>query len=421
MDFPSTERIHAVRRFIKAQWPKTVRQPKDQGLNELALPLPFTVPGAEGTLFRHMYYWDVYFINRGLLLDGDVRQARNNAENILHIIEQQGFFPNVTKQGITRSQPAFAAHIVRDVYLRTRDRTFLRRGLAAVEREYAFWKTLRSGPDGLCVARPHVSPKELDHFYYACRDRIVDLPGDPVERMRLMLDIMANAEVGNDYSPRYERRCTDFYPLLIDVPVYTLEADAAWFCAELGDESGRARWQARADAHLVIFNRLMWDETRGLFNDYDHHHRRPARLAGAEAFLPLWAGMASPEQAARVRDTLHLFECEHGITTVEPGPRDQAYQWDDPNAWPPFQEFVFLGLDRYGYREDARRIASKYVATVTRNFEHSGQLWEKYNARTGGIDVADEYPMPPILDWTAGVFNVACDYLGIPPGLPASS
>lgn len=411
---PPIKDILKVRDFIRGQWSETVRKPQDQGPKEIPLPLPFTVPGVSGTLFRNMYYWDIYFVNRGLMLDGQFSQARNNAENILHVIEQQGFFPNVTKQGCMRSQPAFAAHIVCDVYRHSGDKAFLRRGLNAIEREYAFWKTLRTGPDGLFLARPHASPQDLNNFYYACRDRVKGIPSDPVERMQFLLDIMANAETGTDFSPRFERRCTDFYPLIIDVPVFTLETDAAWACAELGDETGRARWQARADAHLATFQRLMWNEERGQFIEYDHRNRCSARLVGAETFLPLWAGMATPEQARRVHDNLGLLECDHGITTVEPGERDQPYQWDDPNAWPPMQEFAFMGLDRYGYRESAERIASKYIATVVHCFGKGGQLWEKYNAHTGDLDVADEYEMPSMIDWTAGVFNVACDYLGLP-------
>ena len=133
-----------------------------------------------------------------------------------------------------------------------------------------------------------------------------------------------------------------------------------------------------------------------------HHIKSPSPCG------PAWR---PPEQARRVRDNLPLLERDHGVTTCEPGPRDQRYQWDDPNAWPPMQLFVYRGLDRYGYQDDARRIASKYVATVVRCFEESGQLWEKYNAHTGGLDVADEYAMPPLLDWTAGVFVDACNYL----------
>jgi len=68
-------------------------------------------------------------------------------------------------------------------------------------------------------------------------------------------------------------------------------------------------------------------------------------------------------------------------------------------------------LDRYGYKEDARRMADKYVRTVIRCYAKTKDLWEKYNAVTGTIEVADEYQMPRMMGWTAGVFVFAADYL----------
>ena len=409
---PSNARIHQVRDFIRRSWDSTVVHPSKQKEGEIPLPLPGTVPGVEGTLFRTVFYWDTYFINEGLLLDGDLRQARNNAENFMHVVETQGFIPNSMRRGMSRSQPALASWTYRVVYEKSQDKAWLQRALRATEREYAFWNVMRRGADGLFSARPYCPPQEVWNFYWSLRDRVGGMPGDPVEQFEFLFHGMANAEAGSDFSPRFEKRAADFYALIIDVPVYTMETNAAWFCSELGDETGRARWQARADEHLARFQQLMWHEKRGLFIDYDYKNRCHAKIAGAETFMPLWAGMATPEQARRVHDSLSIFEKDFGVTTCEPGPRDQVYQWDDPNAWPPMQEFAFVGLHRYGFEEAARRIAAKYVTATVQNFEKTGQLWEKYNAYTGGTDVADEYKMPPILDWTAGVFNVACDLLG---------
>lgn len=61
-----------------------------------------------------------------------------------------------------------------------------------------------------------------------------------------------------------------------------------------------------------------------------------------------------------------------------------------------------MGLLRHGYKSEARRIAEKFLLTCARNLETTGMLWEKYNALTGGIDVADEYKMPHMMGWTAG-------------------
>lgn len=58
----------------------------------------------------------------------------------------------------------------------------------------------------------------------------------------------------------------------------------------------------------------------------------------------------------------------------------------------------------YGYSEDAERIAKKYVDLVDENFKTTGNIWEKYNVVDGSIHVTNEYNMPPMLGWTAGVY-----------------
>ena len=83
----------------------------------------------------------------------------------------------------------------------------------------------------------------------------------------------------------------------------------------------------------------------------------------------------------------------------------------DPNGWPPLQCVAIQALDRYGFKDDARRIAEKYVRTVIANYEKTGDLWEKYNVVTGTTEVVDEYKMPRMVGWTAGVFIYAADYL----------
>ncbi len=68
-------------------------------------------------------------------------------------------------------------------------------------------------------------------------------------------------------------------------------------------------------------------------------------------------------------------------------------------------------LDRYGYKEEALRIAKKYLYNICVNFEKSGHLWEKYNVVTGTLDVRDEYEMPAMLGWTAACFVFFLDYV----------
>ena len=99
------------------------------------------------------------------------------------------------------------------------------------------------------------------------------------------------------------------------------------------------------------------------------------------------------------------LEAEHGILTCEDNEEIGTYQWNYPNGWPCLQYIAAVGLKNYGYSEDAKRIASKYVTLVEKAFDETGNLWEKYNVVEGNIEVCGEnYSMPVMMGWTAGAY-----------------
>ena len=104
---------------------------------------------------------------------------------------------------------------------------------------------------------------------------------------------------------------------------------------------------------------------------------------------------------------LPRLEANHGIVTCEKGKGDIVYQWDYPNGWACLQYIVITALANYGYIDEAKRIAEKFVKLVDSVFEKTGNLWEKYNVVDGNINVIDEYKMPTMLGWSAGVYIAA--------------
>ena len=105
------------------------------------------------------------------------------------------------------------------------------------------------------------------------------------------------------------------------------------------------------------------------------------------------------------------LECANGVAACEKGDRRRVYQWDYPNGWAALNYLAIKGLDSYGYRKAARRIAGKYVHSMADIYKRTGNLWEKYNAVSGSTDVKDEYAMPgAFMGWTAGVYIFAFDY-----------
>ena len=73
---------------------------------------------------------------------------------------------------------------------------------------------------------------------------------------------------------------------------------------------------------------------------------------------------------------------------------------------------MIAGLDNYGYKTAARRIAKKYLDSNVKQYNETGVLWEKYNAVTGNNDAAAEYGTPgDFMGWTAGTVLFCAAYL----------
>src|SRR5206468_8601547 len=114
------------------QLPEDLSQINQQGL--LYLPHPYVVPGGR---FNEMYGWDSYFIQVGLLRDGQTEMAKNLADNFLYEVKHYGQVLNANRTYyLTRSQPPFLTEMVLGVYRKTHDREWLKNALPSVTKYY---------------------------------------------------------------------------------------------------------------------------------------------------------------------------------------------------------------------------------------------------------------------------------------------
>jgi alpha,alpha-trehalase len=377
--------------------PSSISQP---GL--LYLPNPYVVPGGR---FNEMYGWDSYFIEVGLLLDCETDLARDIVDNFLYEVRRFGKVLNANRTYyLQRSQPPFLARMVLDLYDRTHDRDWLRAAVPAIESTYAFWTTephlvpgiglsryyaLGEGPAPEVVygerdaqGRSHydrvreyyrthrVTAYDVGEYYDRANDRLTPLfyKGDRSVR-----------ESGFDPSNRFGPFGVDiihYAPVGLNTLLYQMELDASSIARILGDARGEATWDGRARVRRERMDRYLWDEDAGLYFDYDVQARQRRRYEFATTFYPLWAGAASPEQAARVHGNLGHFEAPGGILTST---QVTGSQWDAPFGWAPLQMIAVGGLRRYGYASDADRIAAKFVSLVVEQFERTGTIVEKYD------------------------------------------
>lgn len=415
-DNPARAEIRAVQEYIQAEWTNTICTPGMTYSNGPAdlfeLPKPYTVP-TPGGAFHSFYYWDTYFTSLGLVRDGLSTVACNNAENMFFLIEQLGFVPNMNVAGTEyRSQPPVAALMVELCLPYQTSRAWRERAYHALEMEYAFWMTFRSFPDGLNHYGHHATPNQLKAFGAIVSDRLPTMPEEPVAQARFMAHALAVAESGWDFTPRWEDRCPEFASVDLNSLLYATERVAGDLAKEL-DNGQETSWRERMARRRETMHRLMWNGELGIFQDYDEAGGRTSAFICAASFFPLFCGVADQAESARsARTLLAALETPYGLDTSVAGPRRQTYQWDSPNLWPPLQWVAVQGLLANGCREEAVRLARKYVETATRNFESTHQLWEKYNAQTGTIEVNEEYKMPPMMGWSAGVFLACCEVAG---------
>jgi len=399
--------------YIDKDMPKTVRVCQKDTLGNIALPYPFSVPCIVNG-FQNLFYWDTYFTNVGLLLDGNIEQAKNNVDNILSLIDRFGYMPNASSTGmLNRSQPPYASMMVKEVYDATHDKIWLAHACKILEKEYHFWMTKRITPSGLNRYSNNADKADLMSFYNYVVGRLGLNPNDyhsDEERLTLASHLLAEAESGWDFNPRFDSRCEDFNPVDLNANLYGYEQNFAYFYRETGIK-GAGKWRKIAAQRKALMNKLCLNPEDKLFYDYDYVHNRRSSVFSAAVFNTLFVSIASKKQTKIVFQNLNRLECANGVATCEQKERNRTYQWDYPNGWAPLNYLAIKGLDNYGYKKAAFRLAEKYVQSMTRIYKKTGNLWEKYNAVSGDIDVKDEYTMPgAFMGWTAGVYIYAFDY-----------
>lgn len=77
-----------------------------------------------------------------------------------------------------------------------------------------------------------------------------------------------------------------------------------------------AAWDRRAKARRRAIDRCMWNESEGLYFDYDTVKKEQTGYESATTFWAMWAGLASPPQAAAlVTRALPKFEALGGLVS----------------------------------------------------------------------------------------------------------
>lgn len=397
-----------LKQYIKDNWDSCIRfSPKNDG-TLIGLPKPYIVP-SPADCFQEMYYWDTFFTCKGLILSGRAEVARDCCEDMMFLIEKYGFMPNGSRTFyLTRSQPPFLSMMVMDVYNVYKDKEWLKMAYETLKKEYKFWMTQRITEIGLnqygCDMNDEIDVDE--NYNYTCSRLEYEAPTD--DKYRFARNFIADCESGWDFNPRTEMQQDQYIYVDLNSNLYIYEKNFAEMSEILGTGETE-KWNTAAENRRELMNKYLWNGE--MFTDYNFVQKHFSPVFSVASFYPLWAGVATAEQAKTTVAKLSALENEYGISTCEKNESPATYQWDWPNGWAPLHYITVRALDRFGFTEDAKRIAEKYTKTTEALFDETGKLWEKFNTLTGKNDTKG-YASNIMLGWTAGVYLYLMNYLG---------
>ena len=388
---------------------------------------PFIVPGG---CFNELYNWDSAFCAVGML-GNHTDIVKGIVRNFIFEIKHYGKILNANRSYyLGRAQPPFLT----DLALRTYEATKLERDakallreatLAAMKEYYIWWMTEpRLDPaSGLSRYRPvgigsppecksstfaHILKPYAEKYSMSIDGVCAAFNAQKIHEPALddfFLHDRAVRENGHDVSNRVEGACANLATVDLNTLLYKIETDIAHIILTHFDDhllvpkvfcipgqtpnhiETSTAWDRRARLRKSRINKYCWNASEGSFYDYNTVTKSPHPFDSATALFPLWAGLATPTQAASLVDSLvpkleevgglaSTSEHSRGPITAE----NPQKQWDYPQGWAPHQMLAWDGLRRYGYYEEAERICYKWIGMVTncaRDF--GGTVVEKYN------------------------------------------
>jgi alpha,alpha-trehalase len=411
----------SVEAHIDALWPVLTHAPDKQVPGHSRVPLPFryVVPGGR---FQEIYYWDSYFTMLGLEESGRHDLAVDMVRNFAWLIDRFGHIPNGNRSYyVSRSQPPFFSLMVELVAARDGSAVYAKY-LGALRREYEFWM---EGAGSLAPGSAHrrvvrLADGTLLNRYWDDRDtpREESYRND-VETAResgrpaaeVYRNLRAAAESGWDFSSRWLAdgrnlatiRTIELVPVDLNSLLYALEQTLARSYQVNAQPAEATQFTERALKRRRAIHRYLWNARSGIFEDYAWRDRARTGHLTAATLYPLFVGVATAAQAHAVATVVEreLLEPDGlATTTVRTG-----QQWDAPNGWAPLQWIAIEGLNRYGHRSLARRIADRWIRENVDYYERTGKLVEKYDVTGDAAAGGGEYPLQDGFGWTNGVLR----------------
>lgn len=317
---------------------------------------PVIVPGGR---FREFYYWDSYWIIRGLLYCEMYTTAKGMLENFLSIIERFGFIPNGGRiYYLGRSQPPLLSAMVKSYVDVTGDKEFLKKATPTLDREYQYFLN-----NHMVSVKGHALAKYGDktdgprpESYAEDVETSESFETDEAKEEHWS-ELKAAAESGMDFSSRWfikngtnngtliDLKCREIIPVELNAILFWNAKLIAEFYMQLNNVGKSTEFEQRANEMYNAVQTVLWHDDVGAWLDYDLENDKRRDYFVPTNLSPLWTKCYNEGDRGNISAKVLKYIEENKLDTYPGGvPNTLEHtgeQWDFPNVWPPMQVLIF--------------------------------------------------------------------------------
>lgn len=340
------------------------------------LPYAGLFPSYHYQWFHGFWAWDSWK-HAAALAKYNPELAKDQIRVMYTFMDDSGFIADcvyrdqlIESHNFRNTKPPLSAWACWQIYLNDRDMSFLDEMYAMILMQHDWWYAFRDADkDGLCE--------------YGCTDGTL---------------VAAKWESGMDNAVRFDsssliKTTENSYSLMqesVDLNAYLFAEKKylAKIAGVLGYEKDKSVFENQIPVLGAKIQKQFYHEEDGWFYDTDLEGNRMIRHKACEAWITLWAGVASDLQAENMLKTMkdpahfNTFVPLQTLSASDPGFYPNGGYWRGPN-WIDQSYFAIKGLENYSFQEDADYFRSKILRNIEGVLETGKALRENYDPISG--------------------------------------
>jgi alpha,alpha-trehalase len=411
------------KRLCKQMDDKVNKNPEKYSL--LPLKYKFIAPGGR---FREPYYWDAYWIVKGLMASELYEAAAQMVYNFAEFLDKYGFIPNGGRvYYLQRSQPPMFIPMIYEIYENTQNATFVKEMLPFMEKEFNYWQknhkyniTVGSQTHTVYRWRAGSNTPRPESYKEDIATAAIANYSDKAAEQKIYRDLASAAESGQDFSTRWfaDKKNLHTIETTSILPV-DLNSFLCWnmdILSYLFDEVAKDDEKSEMYRNILARHRravqaVFYNDTEKMWLDYNLRTKSHNPTFYATLATPLFTNCYNSLDQGKAEGVFNFFNRSHAFAYPGGVPsstiRDTGEQWDFPNGWGHINQMIIEGLRKSeapAAQDVAFSLATRWVRGNYKVYNQTKHMWEKYDV-VGTIPSpgkGGEYDVQDGFGWTNG-------------------